>query len=63
MLVAIKNFIKEEEGLGTVEMVLLIAVLVGLALIFKDRIINFVKKILDQITGQDGAFNPDTMGK
>ena len=63
MLKQIMGFIEEEDGLGTVEIVLLIAVLVGLALIFKDRIIGFVKRILDQITGQEGSFNPNTMGQ
>lgn len=62
MVNVMKRFIKEEEGLGTVEMVLLIAVLVGLALIFKDSIIAFVKKILDQITGQSDVFDPGSMG-
>jgi Flp pilus assembly pilin Flp len=59
---ALKRFFGDEEGLGTVEMVLLIAVLVGLALIFKDSIIDFVKKILDQITGQGDVFDPGRMG-
>ncbi len=62
MLKLLKDFMLEEEGLGTVEIVLLIAVLVGLALIFKDSIIGFVKRILAQITGQEGSFDPDTMG-
>lgn len=62
MVDIIMGFIKDEEGLGTVEMVLLIAVLVGLALIFKDSVIGFVKKILEQITGQSEVFDPGSMG-
>ncbi len=62
MLKLLKDFMLEEDGLGTVEIVLLIAVLVGLALIFKDSIIGFVKRILAQITGQENAFDPDSMG-
>lgn len=49
MLDHIKSFIQEEEGLGTVELVLLIAVLVGLALMFRDTIARFVKTVLGKI--------------
>ena len=42
MLKLIKNFIHEEDGLGTVEIVIIIAVLVGVALIFRDSLIKFV---------------------
>jgi len=43
---ALKNFIMEEDGLGTVEIVLIIAILVGLALLFKKHIVGFVSKIM-----------------
>lgn len=43
---ALKRFITEEDGLGTVEIVLIIAVLVGLALLFKKQIVGFVAKIM-----------------
>ncbi len=54
MINLLKEFFREEDGLGTVEIVILIAVLVGIALIFKDVIIEFVKRILK------GIFNADT---
>ena len=38
MLNLIKSFIKEEDGLGTVEIVIIIAVLIGIAFIFKRQI-------------------------
>ncbi|HHW48866.1 MAG TPA: hypothetical protein GXX14_09650 [Clostridiaceae bacterium] len=57
MLKTIKNFIKEEDGLGTVEIVIIIAVLVGIALIFRDAIINFVKRIMSGIFGDDNILN------
>ncbi|MBN4056582.1 MAG: hypothetical protein COA82_12035 [Alkaliphilus sp.] len=47
----IKNILKREDGLGTVEIVLLIAILVGLALIFRTAIVEFVSRILENITG------------
>ena len=47
---------KKEEGLGTVELVLIIAVLVGLALMFKDTIVGFVSSVLGDISGQQESF-------
>lgn len=46
MLKLIKDFIWEEDGLGTVEIVLIVAILVGLALLFKKHIVGFVAKVL-----------------
>lgn len=49
----VKDFWKEEDGLGTVEIVVIIAVLVGIALIFRDAIINFVVGIMKSVFGDD----------
>ena len=49
MLSLVKSFLKEEEGMGTVEIVLIIAVLVAIALLFKDKITEFVEDALDNI--------------
>lgn len=54
MIIAIKNFLKEEDGLGTVEMVVIIAVLVGLALIFRKAIFSFVNQVFDSIFNDAG---------
>ncbi|NJD04574.1 MAG: hypothetical protein FIA99_18710 [Ruminiclostridium sp.] len=53
MLNLIKSFLKEEDGLGTVEIVVIIAVLVGIALIFRDAIINFVTGIMESVFADD----------
>ena len=45
----LKRFMKEEDGLGTVEMVVLLAVLVSIALIFRNQIISFVRDNLASI--------------
>lgn len=45
-----------DEGMGTVELVLIIAVLVGLALMFKDTIVGFVTDVLGDISGQQNNF-------
>ena len=49
----VKNFLKEEDGLGTVEIVVIIAVLVGIALIFRDAIIKFVTDIMKSVFADD----------
>lgn len=43
-----------QAGVGTVEVVLLILVAVGLVLIFKDRITDLVNTIFGKITSQAG---------
>ncbi|MBM7566940.1 Flp1 family type IVb pilin [Paenibacillus sacheonensis] len=43
---AVRNFWKDEEGLGTLEVVLIIAVVIILALLFKDWIIDLLKNLM-----------------
>ena len=40
-----RQFIKEEDGMGTVEVILIIVVLVGLVVIFKEKITEIVNSI------------------
>lgn len=49
----LKKFYEEEEGLGTVEMVMLIAALMCIALLFRETITKFAKNIMDIV------FKPD----
>jgi Flp pilus assembly pilin Flp len=49
MLEQFKRFLKDEDGISTVEIVVIIAVLVGIALIFKNAIVTFVNKLLNNI--------------
>lgn len=46
----LKDLVREEDGMGTVEIILIIVVLVGLVIIFKDRITDLVNNIFDKIT-------------
>ena len=48
-----QNFLWEEDGLGTVEVVLILAVLVGIALIFRQYIFGFIRDIMANIMGGD----------
>jgi hypothetical protein len=53
MISFLKGFILEEDGLGTVEIVIIIAVLVGLALIFRDAILSFATNIMNGLFAND----------
>lgn len=51
-LKTMKDFLREEEGMGTVEVILIIVVLVGLVIIFKEQITEIVDSIFSKITSQ-----------
>lgn len=57
----IKLNLLKEDGLGTVELVLIIAVLVGLALMFKGTIVGFVSSVLGDINGRQNSFKIDNI--
>lgn len=42
----LKKFWEEEDGMGTVEIVMIIAVLMCIALLFRSQIIKFVQDII-----------------
>lgn len=50
------QLIVQEDGMGTVEIILIIVVLVGLVLIFKDQITSIVESIFAKITKQTNKF-------
>ena len=50
-----KNFIKEEDGIGTVEMILILVVLITLVIIFKDQLTALVNDIFSQITSKSSS--------
>lgn len=47
---AVRSFIYEEDGMGVVEVVLIIIVLVGLVALFKDQIESIVKTVLSKMS-------------
>lgn len=49
-----KDFLIEEDGMGTVEVILIIVVLVGLVIIFKSQITDIVNKLFEKISSQTG---------
>ena len=49
-----KEFWKDETGIRTVEMILILVVLIGLVLIFKKQLTNLVNSIFKTITNKAG---------
>lgn len=49
-----KEFLRDETGIGTVEMILILVVLIGLVLIFKKQLTNLVNDIFHTITNRAG---------
>ena len=51
----IKGFICEEDAIGTVEMILILVVLIGLVIIFRDQLTTIVNNIFKKITTQSNS--------
>ena len=49
-----KRFIKDESGMGVVEVILIIVVLIGLVIIFQTQITKVVNNIFKPITSKTG---------
>ncbi len=47
-----REFLREEDGMGTVEVILIIVVLVGLVVIFKKQLGDIVDSLFNKITKQ-----------
>ncbi len=43
------TFLREEEGMGTVEIILIIVVLIGLVIIFKTQLRTLVESVFEKI--------------
>jgi Flp pilus assembly pilin Flp len=54
-MLGLKNFLKEEDGVGVVELILILVVLIALVLIFKKQLTSLVNSIFDTITTQAGS--------
>ena len=50
----LRRYRRNDDGMGTVEMILIIVVLIGLVIIFKDSISKLVKSIMGTITERSG---------
>ncbi|MCI5758472.1 Flp1 family type IVb pilin [Bilifractor sp. HCP3S3_D3] len=48
----LRAFLMEEDGISTVEIILIIVVLIGLVIIFKSQLTSLVSSILSKITSK-----------
>lgn len=48
----VKAFLREEDGVGVVEIILILVVLISLVVIFKKQLTSLVNSILSKITSQ-----------
>jgi Flp pilus assembly pilin Flp len=49
------SFLREEDAIGVVEIILILVVLIGLVIIFKDQLTSLVTKLLSKITKQSDS--------
>lgn len=54
-LKGMQEFLQEEEGMGTVEIILIIVVLIGLVIIFKNQLRSLVETVFEKITGDSNT--------
>ena len=50
-----RDFLYDETGMGTVEIILIIVVLIGLVIIFKKQLNDLVKKVFQKISSDSNS--------
>ncbi len=58
----LKSFYEEEDGMGVIEIVMIIAALMVIALLFREQIFDFAKGIMDKVFKVDVVKDPSTNG-
>lgn len=53
----IREFLREEDGMGVVEVILIIVVLISLVIIFRDSIQTVTKNILNKVKSGSDTIN------
>ena len=51
----VRAFLQEEDGVGDVEIILILVVLIGLVVIFKDQLTRLVNNIFKKINNQSNG--------
>lgn len=55
ILKEVRRFVQEEDGVGVVEVILILVVLIGLIIIFKSRLTALMNNIFGTITERSGT--------
>ena len=56
LLEMLKRFFREEDGMGTIEIILIIVVLIALVLIFREQILGIVDDLFSKVTSSVDKF-------
>lgn len=51
----IKKILKDDSGIGVVEIILILVVLIGLVIIFKSQLTSLVQSIFEKITSESSG--------
>ncbi|OGO82257.1 MAG: hypothetical protein A2Y18_06345 [Clostridiales bacterium GWD2_32_19] len=57
----LKRFYKDERGINTVEIVVILAIVMGLALIFRDQMFDFVTNLIGSVTGGEADISSENI--
>ncbi len=55
LIVSLQNFWREEDGVGVVEIILILVVLISLVILFKSQLTGLVSSLLGKITTQSNS--------
>ena len=55
VLNSIREFAREEDAVGVVEIILILVVLIGLVIIFKSQLTSLVSSLLSKVTDQSNS--------
>ena len=50
-----RSFAKDDKGIGVVELILILVVLIGLVVIFRDRLTSLINSIFERIVNDSSA--------
>ena len=50
-----RTFVKDDKGIGVVELILILVVLIGLVVIFRDQLTSLVNSIFERIVNDSQA--------
>ncbi len=53
----IKKFLKEEDAIGTIELILILVVLIGLVFIFRDQLTDLMNAIFNDVFDSAGRLS------
>ncbi|HAN50651.1 MAG TPA: hypothetical protein DCP96_03000 [Lachnospiraceae bacterium] len=51
----LKEFLREEDGVGVVEVILILVIIIGLVLIFKEQLNTLVESLFETINDKAGS--------